>query len=74
MTETMAAQISRAPLSTLMATKTMLVRAWEQMGMRQHLQLSADLMSVMEHTSDAQALRADLQKNRRLPREQAARD
>ncbi|BBU21077.1 enoyl-CoA hydratase/isomerase family protein [Mycobacterium xenopi] len=73
-TETMAAQISRAPLSTLMATKTMLVRAWEQMGMRQHLQLSADLMSVMEHTSDAQALRADLQKNRRLPREQAARD
>lgn len=42
-----------------MATKTMLVRAWEQMGMRQHLQLSADLVSVLEHTSDAQALRAD---------------
>ncbi|EUA51470.1 enoyl-CoA hydratase domain protein [Mycobacterium xenopi 3993] len=30
MTETMAAQISRAPLSTLMATKTMLVRAWNR--------------------------------------------
>ena len=59
-TEAVAANISRAPLSTLMATKTMLVRAWEQMGMRQHLQLSADVMSVLEHTSDAQALRARL--------------
>jgi enoyl-CoA hydratase len=73
-TEDPAAQISRAPLSTLMATKTMLVRAWEQMGMRQHLQLSADVMSVLEHTSDAQALRAELLKNRRLPREQARGD
>jgi enoyl-CoA hydratase len=71
-TEEMAAQICRAPLSTLMATKTMLVRAWEQMGMRQHLQLSADVMSVLEHTSDAQALRTELQKNRRFPREQAS--
>ncbi|MCV7280254.1 enoyl-CoA hydratase/isomerase family protein [Mycolicibacterium flavescens] len=70
-TEAMAEKIARAPLSTLMATKTMLVRAWEQMGMRQHLQLSADLMSVLEHTSDAQALRAELQTHGRLPREQA---
>jgi hypothetical protein len=52
----------------------MLVRAWEQMGMRQHLQLSADLMSVLENTSDAQALRADLQARGRLPREHAAED
>jgi enoyl-CoA hydratase len=73
-TEDLAAKISRAPLSTLIATKTMLVRAWEQMGMRQHLQLSADVMSVLEHTSDAQALRAELLKNRRLPREQARGD
>ncbi|ODR17156.1 hypothetical protein BHQ19_29625 [Mycolicibacterium porcinum] len=58
-----------------MATKTMLVRAWEQMGMRQHLQhlqLSADLISVLEHTSDAQELRAELQERSRLPREQAS--
>ena len=73
-TEALAAKITRAPLSTLMATKTMLVRAWEQMGMRQHLQLSADLMSVLEHTSDAQALRADLQARGRLPREYAGED
>jgi enoyl-CoA hydratase len=70
-TEALAAKIARAPLTTLMATKTMLVRAWEQMGMRQHLQLSADLMSVLEHTSDAQALRADLLARGRLPRAQA---
>ena len=57
-----------------MATKTMLVRAWEQVGMRQHRQLSADLVSVLEHTSDAQALRADLQARGRLPREYAGED
>lgn len=71
-TEDMAAKIARAPLSTLMAAKTMLVRAWEQMGMRQHLQLSADVMSVLEHTSDAQALRAELQSRGRLPRQHTA--
>jgi hypothetical protein len=41
------------------------------MGMRQHLQLSADVMSVLEHTSDAQALRAELLARGRLPRDQA---
>lgn len=71
-TEDVAARIAKAPLSTLMATKTMLVRAWEQMGMRQHLQLSTDMMSVLEHTKDAQELRAELQKQGRKPRQQAA--
>lgn len=70
-TEALAAKIAHAPLSTLMATKTMLVRAWEQMGMRHHLQLSTDVMSVLEHTSDAQALRAELRARGRLPREHA---
>lgn len=71
-TEEFAARIAKAPLSTLIATKTMLVRAWEQMGMRQHLQLSTDMMSVLEHTKDAQALRAELQQRGRMPRDQAA--
>ena len=53
--EEMAARIARAPLSTLMGTKALLVRAWEAMGMRQHLQMSADVMSIMERTSDAVA-------------------
>ena len=51
----MAATIARAPLSTLMGTKSLLVRAWEEMGMRNHLQISADVMSIMEQTTDAHA-------------------
>lgn len=65
----MARQIAKAPLSTLMATKSLLVRAWEQMGMRQHLQLSADVMSITEKTSDAQQFRSDLMRSGRKPRD-----
>jgi enoyl-CoA hydratase/carnithine racemase len=68
----LAADIARAPLSTLMATKSLLVRAWEGMGMRQHLQLSADMMAVLEDTSDAVAHRQRLLANGRLPRDAAA--
>jgi enoyl-CoA hydratase/carnithine racemase len=71
--EEMAALIARAPLSTLMGTKSLLVRAWEQMGMRQHLQLSADVMSIMESTSDADAARRRVIESGRKPR-QAAED
>jgi enoyl-CoA hydratase len=69
--EAMAANIARAPLSTLMGTKSLLVRAWEQMGMRQHLQMSADVMSIMESTSDAQAVRQKLMETGRKPRDLA---
>ena len=71
--EAIAANIARAPLSTLMGTKSLLIRAWEQMGMRQHLQMSADVMSIMEQTSDAQALRQRLVAEKRMPRDLAAR-
>jgi enoyl-CoA hydratase len=70
--EAMAARIAGAPLSTLMGTKSLLVRAWEQMGMRQHLQMSADVMSIMEKTSDAAALRAHLAETGKMPRQHAA--
>lgn len=69
--EEMAAQIARAPLSTLMGTKSLLVRAWEQMGMRQHLQMSADVMSIMENTSDAIAARRRLMEEGKKPRDVA---
>ena len=36
--ELIAAQIAEAPLSTLMATKSLVKRAWEQMGLRVHWQ------------------------------------
>ena len=70
--EQMAAHIARAPLSTLMATRALLKRAWELMGMRLHLQMSTDLMALCESTSDARALRQELAEARRLPRDQAA--
>jgi enoyl-CoA hydratase len=70
--ETMAASIARAPLSTLMAAKSLLIRAWEQMGMRQHLQLSADVMSITETTSDARAVREKLRAQGKKPRQLAS--
>jgi enoyl-CoA hydratase len=70
--ETMAEQIARAPLSTLMGAKSLLVRAWELMGMRQHLQMSADVMTILEKTSDAQALRQRRVQQGKLPRDLAA--
>ncbi len=72
--EAMAAVIARAPLSALMATKSLLIRAWEQMGMRQHLQMSADIMSVMEKTSDGLAVRRQLRESGQKPRDQAAKN
>lgn len=39
------------------------------MGMRQHLQMSADVMSVMEQTSDAQAARRRLFEQGQKPRD-----
>ncbi|HKA15745.1 MAG TPA: enoyl-CoA hydratase-related protein [Myxococcota bacterium] len=70
--EEMAAHIAKAPLSTLMGTKSLLVRAWELMGMREHLQMSADVMSVMESTSDAVEARRRMAEAGRKPREMAA--
>jgi enoyl-CoA hydratase len=67
--EAMAATIARAPLSTLMGTKALLIRAWEAMGMRQHLQQSADVMSILEKTSDAVALRQRLMESGGKPRD-----
>ena len=53
--EAMAATSPGPRSRRLMGTKSLLMRAWEQMGMRQHLQMSADVMSIMEKTSDAQS-------------------
>ena len=69
--EAMAANIARAPLSTLMGTKSLLIRAWEQMGMRQHLQMSADVMSIMEKTSDAMEVRRRMVESGQKPRQLA---
>ncbi len=72
--EELAAHIARAPLSTLMATKQLVSRAWELMGMRMHLQMSTDVMAVTAHTSDAQAVRQAMMERGLRPRQHAAGD
>ena len=51
-----ARHIAQAPLTTLMATKANLKRAWELMGMRVHWQSSNDLVALASMSSDVQAL------------------
>ena len=65
---------TRAPLSTLMATKQLVKRAWELMGMRVHLQMSTDVMAVTAQTSDARAVRAAMVERGLRPRQHAAGD
>lgn len=67
--ERTAAQIAKAPLSTLLATKSLLLRAWEGMGMRQHIQQASDLMAVLEDMREARDHRMQLLGGGRLPRE-----
>ncbi|HMD45868.1 MAG TPA: enoyl-CoA hydratase-related protein [Acidimicrobiales bacterium] len=68
----LARHIAQAPLSTLMATKALVSRAWELMGMRLHQKMSTDLMAVTAHTADAQQVRADLAARGQRPRQRAA--
>jgi len=70
----LAAHVARAPLSTLMATKQLVKRAWELMGMRMHLQMSTDVMAVTAKTRDAHELRMDMAQRGLRPRDQAARE
>jgi enoyl-CoA hydratase len=50
--ELIAAQIAEAPLSTLMATKSLVKQAWEQMGLRVHWQASTQLMELVGRAGD----------------------
>jgi enoyl-CoA hydratase/carnithine racemase len=63
-----ALEIAEAPLTTLRATKLMVKRAWELMGMRAHLQWSNDMLTVCTaHTDVQQQIRstiAELQRTR----------
>jgi enoyl-CoA hydratase len=54
--EAIARHISQAPLTTLMATKANIKRAWELMGMRVHWQSSHDLVTLASMSKDVQAL------------------
>jgi enoyl-CoA hydratase len=71
--EAIARHIAQAPLTTLMATKANLKRAWELMGMRVHWQSSNDLVALASMSSDVQALIQQVFKDNVLPAEQARR-
>jgi enoyl-CoA hydratase len=71
--EAIARQIAQAPLTTLMATKANLKRAWELMGMRVHWQSSNDLVALASLSTDVQALIRQVLEGRIKPAEMARR-
>ena len=70
--EAMASQIARAPMTTLRATKTLIKHAWEQMGLRLHLQMSNDLLSLTAAHSDVRSVHEGMGPVRIPPRQWAA--
>jgi enoyl-CoA hydratase len=68
--EEMALTVAKMPLTTIMATKAGLKRAWEMMGMRTHLQQSTDLVAMCTQANDVKAIMFNMQG--RLPRQNAA--
>jgi enoyl-CoA hydratase/carnithine racemase len=69
--EEMAATIARMPLSTIMAIKTGVKRAWEMMGMRVHLQTTTDYITICSGATDVRQYMAS--RGGRRPRQFAAR-
>jgi enoyl-CoA hydratase len=72
--EEMARKIAQIPLTTLMAVKNNVKRAWELMGMRVHLQVSHILTNMVGAASDVQARRAELMQSGMKPSEFVGRD
>jgi enoyl-CoA hydratase/carnithine racemase len=66
--EEMAHKIAAIPLTTSMAVKNNVKRAYELMGMRVHLQVSHILTNMVGAASDVQARRAELKRSGLTPR------
>ncbi len=69
--EEVAATIAQMPLSTILAIKAGVKRAWEMMGMRVHLQNTADFITICSGATDVREYMAKRQGQR--PRQFAAR-
>ncbi len=67
--EEMARKIAQIPLTTLMAVKSNVKRAWELMGMRVHLQMSHVMTNMVGAASDVQARRSELIQSGLKPRD-----
>jgi enoyl-CoA hydratase len=70
--EEMAKTIAQMPLTTIIATKAGIKRAWELMGLRSHFQQSADLVALCTQTTEVKEFMAKTQMEGRKPRETAA--
>ncbi|HWA66173.1 MAG TPA: enoyl-CoA hydratase-related protein [Mycobacteriales bacterium] len=66
--EDMAQRIAQIPLTTLMAVKNNVKRAYELMGMRVHLQVSHILTNMVGAATDVQQRRAEMIKTNLKPR------
>ena len=71
--EAIARHIAQAPLTTLLATKANIKRAWEMMGMRVHWQSSNDLVALASVSRDVQDLILRVFAEKILPSEMAER-
>ena len=71
--EDMARKIGQIPLTTLMAVKSNVKRAYELMGMRVHWQSSNDLVALASMASDVQALIQQVLQGNITPKEMARR-
>jgi enoyl-CoA hydratase len=71
--EEIARNIARAPLTTLMLSKTLIKRAWELMGMRSHMQMSTDLLELATHATDVRDHMSRMRALGQKPRETLAR-
>ncbi|CAM3232646.1 hypothetical protein BST27_24785 [Mycobacterium intermedium] len=65
--EELAANIAKAPLITLQATKAGILRAWETMGFRTHQQASNDLQAVVTGSREFLEYMAELMKKSAKP-------
>ena len=67
--EAMARNIARAPLTTLMMTKTLIRRAWDLMGMRDHMKMSTDLLDLATQSKDVKEHMTRMRQRSHKPRE-----
>ncbi len=70
----LAFHVAQAPLSTLMAAKANIRRAWDLMGLRTHLQSSNDLLTLATQATDVKEYIRDVYQAGLRPREAAQRN
>jgi enoyl-CoA hydratase len=66
--------VAQAPLSTLMAAKANIRRAWDMMGLRNHLQQSNDLLTLATQATDVKEYIRDVYQAGLRPRDAAQRN